>query len=268
MIKKLFYFIAFLLVSISMTFTFYHQVAAESYTSDFCNKLGSWEDLIGQGDRKINQGQLNIANQKISTGYENISLNTDAGNQSSGDLQVTFIYNGQTNFGLVFRADAENTKNYQSFAYMNNGNWQLGQPGGKWITDIHSQSLVSGETYKLLLRYQGTSFRACLNGKIIYDNPNVTYNDGSTINSEWAGFVGLRLFGNLSQISLLSLKTGEVNSIPEVLDSQQFMSMRNKWKQRLITENYDSSNSKLVQYVNTLSDKSKTIYQSMNHSSN
>mgnify|MGYP002768972887 CR=1 FL=1 len=266
MIKKLFYFIAFLLVSISISFTFSQQVRAESYTSDFSNQLGTWEDLVGLADRKISQGQLNIANQKLSTGYESISLNTEAGNRSSGDVQITFVYKGQTNFGLVFRAGAGNTKNYQSFAYMNNGNWQLGQPGGKWITDIHSQSLEVGQTYKLLLRYQGTSVKAYLNGKIIYDNPRVTYSDGSTIDGEWTGATGLRLFGNLSQLSLLSLKAGEVNSIPEVLDTQQFISLRDKWKQQLITENYDANNTPLVKYVNTLSDNAKTLYQSMNRS--
>lgn len=266
MIKKLFYFIAFLLVSISISFTFSQQVRAESYTSDFSNQLGTWEDLVGLADRKISQGQLNIANQKLATGYESISLNTDAGNRSSGDVQITFVYKGQTNFGLVFRAGAGNTKNYQSFAYMNNGNWQLGQPGGKWITDIHSQSLEVGQTYKLLLRYQGTSVKAYLNGKIIYDNPRVTYSDGSTIDGEWTGATGLRLFGNLSQLSLLSLKAGEVNSIPEVLDTQQFISLRDKWKQQLVTENYDANNTPLVKYVNTLSDNAKTLYQSMNRS--
>ena len=128
MTKKLFYFIAFLLVSISISFTFSQRATAESYTSDFSNQLGTWKDLVGQADKRISQGQLNIANQKLSTGYESISLNTDAGNRSSGDVQITFVYNGQTNFGLVFRAGAENTKNYQSFAYMSNGNWQLVQP--------------------------------------------------------------------------------------------------------------------------------------------
>ncbi|WP_308003780.1 polysaccharide lyase 8 family protein [uncultured Lactococcus sp.] len=268
MTKKLFYFIAFLLVSISLSFTFSQRATAESYTSDFSNQLGTWEDLVGKADRKTSQGQLNIANQKLSTGYESISLNTDAGNRSSGDVQITFVYNGQTNFGLVFRAGAGNTKNYQSFAYMSNGNWQLGQPGGKWITDIHSQSLEIGQTYKLLLRYQGTSVKAYLNGQIIYDNPHVTYSDGSTINGDWTGSTGLRLFGNLSQLSLLSLKAGEVNSIPEVLDTQQFISLRDKWKQQLITENYDSNNAPLVKYVNTLSKNAQTLYQSMNRSPN
>ena len=268
MTKKLFYFIAFLLVSISLSFTFSQRATAESYTSDFSNQLGTWEDLVGKADRKTSQGQLNIANQKLSTGYESISLNTDAGNRSSGDVQITFVYNGQTNFGLVFRAGAGNTKNYQSFAYMSNGNWQLGQPGGKWITDIHSQSLEIGQTYKLLLRYQGTSVKAYLNGQIIYDNPHVTYSDGSTINGDWTGSTGLRLFGNLSQLSLLSLKAGEVNSIPEVLDTQQFISLRDKWKQQLITENYDSNNAPLVKYVNTLSKNAQTLYQSMNRRPN
>lgn len=268
MTKKLFYFIAFLLVSISLSFTFSQRATAESYTSDFSNQLGTWEDLVAKADRKTSQGQLNIANQKLSTGYESISLNTDAGNRSSGDVQITFVYNGQTNFGLVFRAGAGNTKNYQSFAYMSNGNWQLGQPGGKWITDIHSQSLEIGQTYKLLLRYQGTSVKAYLNGQIIYDNPHVTYSDGSTINGDWTGSTGLRLFGNLSQLSLLSLKAGEVNSIPEVLDTQQFISLRDKWKQQLITENYDSNNAPLVKYVNTLSKNAQTLYQSMNRSPN
>lgn len=266
MTKKLFYFIAFLLVSISISFTFSQRATAESYTSNFSNQLGTWKDLVGQADKRISQGQLNIANQKLSTGYESISLNTDAGNRSSGDMQITFVYNGQTNFGLVFRAGAENTKNYQSFAYMSNGNWQLGQPGGKWITDIHSQSLEIGQTYKLLLRYQSTSVKAYLNGKIIYDNPHVTYSDGATIDGDWTGATGLRLFGNLSQLSLLSLKTGEVNSIPEVLDTQQFISLRDKWKQQLITENYDSNNAPLVKYVNTLSKNAQNLYQSMNRS--
>lgn len=254
-------FAVFCLVTVSKT-------AADTYQSDFCNQVGTWKDMVGLSTRQISLGQFSISNQKVGTSYESIALNTDAGMRSSGDLEFTFVYNGQTNFGLVFRAGANNSTNYQSFAYTKAGNWQLGQPGGKWITTITSPALVTGNTYRLLVRYQGTSFQAYLNGNLIYDNPNVTYADGSSINGDWSGNIGLRLFGNLSQLTILSMKSGDVNSLPNQIDLSQFASMRDKWKKQLVSDQYDGADASVVKYVQNLSDTAITLYQSMDKSTN
>jgi hyaluronate lyase len=240
---------------------------ADTYQSDFCNQIGSWTNLTGQSTQSINFGQLKVTNQKVGASYENESLFTDAGVRCSGDVEMTFVYNGQTNFGLVFRAGATGSYNYESFAYEHGGIWQLGQPGGHWISTITSPALVVGTTYRLLIEYQGTSIQAYLNGTSIYNNSNVTYSDGSSITSSWNGNVGLRFFGNASTLTLLSLKSGDFGTIPAQLDSTTFRTMQNKWKQQLVSNGYDASNSSVVSYVSKLSTSATTLYQSMDQTS-
>ena len=239
-------------------------VDAETYASDFTSQLGNWRDMVGKSTRQLNQGQFSIANQQVGTSFENIALNADAGSRSAGDVALTFVYKGQANFGLVFRAGANQTTNYQSFAYTRDGQWQFGQPGGKWMTGIKSDPLVVGQTYRLLVRYQGLSVQAYLNGKLIYDNPKVIYPDGSQINGEWSGSVGLRLFGNLSQLSVFSLKTGDVGELPLEINPEQFTMMQEKWRNQLVSDVYDETNPAMVKYVSNLSEKTEKLYREMN----
>ncbi len=239
------------------------RVAATTYESDFTNQLGNWRDMVGASTRQINQGQLLIANQQVGTSLESIALNTDAGDRSAGDVALTFVYKGQTNFGLVFRAGAGQTTNYQSFAYTRDGNWQFGQPGGKWLTEIKTDPLEVGQTYRLLVRYQDLSIQAYLNEELIYDNPEVIYPDGSQVNGDWTGSVGIRLFGNLSQLSVFSLKTGDVGELPVQIDSEQFTLMQKKWRNQLVSDIYDESNPAVVKYVTNLSEKAVKLYKDM-----
>ncbi len=126
-----------------------------SYISDFPNQVGHWQDLVGTAEKKNDSAGLWIANTKQGTNLESVSINLDAREQSSGDLELTFLYEGQSNFGLVFRGDKQKTSQWQSFAYNRDGRWQLGQPGGKWLTNIPGPTLLSGQQYKLLVRYDG-----------------------------------------------------------------------------------------------------------------
>ena len=72
------------------------------YQSDFPNQLGTWQDVVGKADKTSNSNGLTITNTKQGTSLESVSLNKDAGEQSSGDLELTFLYEGQANIGLVF----------------------------------------------------------------------------------------------------------------------------------------------------------------------
>ena len=60
------------------------------YQSDFPNQLGTWQDVVGKADKTSNSNGLTITNTKQGTSLESVSLNKDAGEQSSGDLELTF----------------------------------------------------------------------------------------------------------------------------------------------------------------------------------
>ncbi|WP_271328216.1 polysaccharide lyase 8 family protein [Lactococcus muris] len=261
--KRLLYFTATLLTLLFLNFIVTPHTLAETYHSDFCNHLGTWKNLIGQADRSISHGQFVMSNQKEGEHYENVSLITGAGERSSGDLQVTFAYKGQKNFGLIFRASESSPKNYQAFVYLGNGNWQLSQSTPKQTIDIKGPNLTSEQTYKLLLRYQGSSIQAYLNEKLIYDEPHVSYREGSTIAGDWKGYIGLGFFNPPSQLTVLSIKSGDIGSISVDVDPHEFVKLRNKWKEQLVTENYNPNIPSLVKYVKSLSDNAKVLYQSM-----
>jgi len=116
---------------------------------------------------------------------------------------------------------------------MRDGEWQLGQPGGKWLTAIKGPTLISGQTYKLLLRYEGTSFQAYLNDRLLYENQEVLYSDGTTINGDWSGYSGIRLFGNESKLTIYSMRSGAVNSLQVEEPMWQLKKMVTKQKIRL-----------------------------------
>ncbi|MBO1299700.1 MULTISPECIES: polysaccharide lyase 8 family protein [unclassified Enterococcus] len=239
-------------------------VKSASYESNFSQQLGNWQDIVGKAEKHANGNGLQIANQKINQQFESVSLLLDAGVRNSGDLEYTFLYEGQTNFGLVFRGDHQATSNWQSFAYMREGEWQLGQPGGKWVTSIKGPTLISGQTYKLLLRYEGTSIRAYLNDRLLYETQEVVYPDGTTINGDWSGYSGIRLFGNESKLTIYSMRSGEVNSLQVEEPTEEFQTMKANWKEQLVSTTTDLSNPAIANYVSTLSTEAEKLYNTMN----
>ena len=60
-----------------------------SYISDFPNQVGHWQDLVGTAEKKNDSTGLWIANTKQGTNLESVSINLDAREQSSGDLELT-----------------------------------------------------------------------------------------------------------------------------------------------------------------------------------
>ncbi|EOB2771310.1 polysaccharide lyase 8 family protein [Enterococcus faecalis] len=239
-----------------------------SYISDFPNQVGHWQDLVGTAEKKNDSAGLWIANTKQGTNLESVSINLDAREQSSGDLELTFLYEGQSNFGLVFRGDKQKTSQWQSFAYNRDGRWQLGQPGGKWLTNIPGPTLLSGQQYKLLVRYDGKKIQTFLNDQLFYENEEVHYPDGTSINDDWMGAVGIRLFGNLSKLNIISMKSGPVGSIPVIDSSAEYRELKEKWRNQLVSKEYDSTNQALVDYVQKISNEATELDQTMNKEPN
>lgn len=60
-----------------------------SYISDFPNQVGHWQDLVGTAEKRMIL-LVYIANTKQGTNLESVSINLDAREQSSGDLELTF----------------------------------------------------------------------------------------------------------------------------------------------------------------------------------
>jgi hyaluronate lyase len=238
------------------------------YTSDFPNQIGTWQDIVGKADKSNNSKGLFLANTKQGTSLESVSLNSSAGKQTAGDLEYTFLYEGQANFGLVFRADTQNVSKWQSFAYNRDGQWQLGQPGGKWITNIPGPKLITGQQYKLMIRYEAKRIEVFLNDQSFYKNAEVVYPDQSSIDGDWEGYSGIRMFGNLSKLNVLSMRSGAVGSIPVVDRSAEYTQLQEKWKKQLVSEQYDDTNPTLVNYVQTLSKEAQDLYQTMNKEPN
>lgn len=242
---------------------------ASIYESDFTKQLGEWQDIVGKSDKTTGDNGLTIANTKQGTNLEAVSLNKSAGVKSSGDLEYTFLYEGQTNFGVVFRGDLNDSKKWQSFAYTRDGQWQLGQPGGKWITTITGAKLISGQQYKLMIRYEGKSIKAFLNDQLLYENNEVIYpNTSASIDGDWEGYVGIRLFGNLSKLNVLSMRSGAVGSIPVENAASDYAKLKEKWKNQLVSEQYDETNTTVVNYVQKLSDEANELYQTLNKEPN
>lgn len=239
------------------------------YESDFTKQLGDWQDIVGKADKAIGSNGLSIGNTKQGTNLESVSLNKSAGVKSAGDLEYTFLYEGQTNFGLVFRGDLQDPKKWQSFAYTRDGQWQLGQPGGKWLTNITGAKLISGQRYKLMVRYEGKSIKAFLNDQLLYENNEVIYpNTSAMIDGDWEGYVGLRLFGNITKLNVLSMRSGAVGSIPIADNASDYAKLKEKWKNQLVSDQYDETNTTIVNYVNKLSDEAEQLDQTLNKEPN
>lgn len=248
---------------------------SNNFELDFNHEIGNWKDLVGTSLLEQKNNQLFIQNTTIGKNIESISLASDSPLLNDGEVELTFLYENQKNFGVVFRADATQSSNWQSFAYNGDGNWQLGQPGGKWLTSIKSPPLVPGETYRLLVRYSGKSIEAFLNGHSFYRNEHVVYPNGNeTISDDWTGQVGLRLFGDRITLRVLSLKNGAVGSIPLSPDnpekSEDLAAIRSKWKENLVGDFEKTpellNDAEVQTYIQQLSNQATTLYDSLDKS--
>lgn len=54
------------------------------------------------------------------------------------------------------------------------------------------------------------------------------------------GAVGIRLFGNLSKLNIISMKSGPVGSIPVIDSSAEYRELKEKWRNQLVSKEYDS----------------------------
>lgn len=249
--------------------------ATTDFELDFSQETGNWTDIVGTSSIEQKNNQLLIKNVTTGTNIESVSLASDSPLLNEGEVELTFIYENQKNFGVVFRADANQSSSWQSFAYNGEGNWQLGQPGGKWLTAIKSPPLVSGETYRLLVRYSGKSIEAFLNGESFYQNEHVVYPNGTdTISDDWTGQVGIRLFGDRITLKVLSLKNGAVGSIPLLPDHpekiEDLATIRSKWKENLVGDFEKSpellNDIEVQKYIQQLSTQAATLYDSLDKS--
>lgn len=234
------------------------------YESDFTQQIGDWQDIVGKAEKVTDSSGLHIANQVLNAQYESVSLHLNTGIRTSGDVEFTFLYEGQANFGLVFRGDPDQSSRWQSFAYMRDGKWQLGQPGGKWLTSIVGPELISGQTYQLLIRYEGKAIQVYLNQQLLYENEEVIYPDGTSIDGDWSGYAGIRLFGQKSDLNVRSIRSGEVNSITVEDPTPQFQQMKENWRKQLVSEEIDLNHSAIKKYVTALSKEAEQLYDTLN----
>lgn len=279
-IKKFTLFSAFFFVCLGFSFcwnTPSSTATNDFFELDFSKETGNWKDIVGTSHIENKDDQLIIKNVTADKNIESVTLATDSPLQNTGEIELTFLYEGQKNFGLVFRSDATKNSQWQSFAYNGNGSWQLGQPGGNWITDIKSTPLIAGTTYRLLVRYSGKSIEAFLNGQSFYQNEQVTYpNNGSSISDEWVGNVGIRLFGDRVTLRVLSLRNGALNSIPlepsPPENAESLVIIRSKWKENLVG-NFEktpelANDTDVQKYIQQLSNQATTLYDSLDKSAN
>jgi len=247
----------------------------ELFSTDFSSGKGEWLDIKGNSRTELINNQLVISNITQGNDIESVTLLMDSPSLSTGEVELNFLYEGQRNFGLIFRGEANNASTWQSFAYNGQGRWQLGQPGGKWITDISSSPLVYGQNYRLLVRYEEAAIDVYLNGEQLFQSDKVIYpGDLGVIDGDWQGRVGVRLFGNRSTLKINSLKNGPLYSIPlevkepEKADPEEVEKLRNKWKQSLVGNFEENSNlledQEVKHYIESLSIESEQLYKSLN----
>lgn len=82
---------------------------------------------------------------------------------------------------------------------------------------------------------------AYLNGHLLYENQEVNYPNGNgSIDGDWQGKIGIRLFGDRVTLKVVALKNGEIGSIP--LDPEESndpteaeaKELQQKWKTNLV----------------------------------
>lgn len=239
-------------------------------------KTGNWKNIVGTTDVSVSSKQLVASNTTTGNNIESVAIATDSPSMKDGEVVLDFLYEGQKNFSLIFRADETKTSNWQTFAYNSEGKWTLGEPGGKWISEIAGPTLQAGERYQLLICYSGLSIKAYLNGDVFYENEVVTYpNNKGTISNEWQGKTGIRFFGNRSTLKINALKSGSVGTFSSGLEAgneEALRVMRDRWKANAVG-NFDRSPELLndpdvKKYIDSLSVNAESLYEQLNKSDN
>ncbi len=252
--------------------------AAEIFETNFSQEKGNWLDIKGTSKTSLSENQLVISNTTQGTSIESVSILQDAPLKKTGEVEISFLYEGQKNFGVIFRGSETDSATWQSFAYNGDGDWQLGQPGGKWITTIKGSPLVKGKTYRLLVRYEEKKIMAYLNGHLLYENQEVNYPNGNgSIDGDWQGKIGIRLFGDRVTLKVVALKNGEIGSIP--LDPEESndpteaeaKELQQKWKTNLVGDfekNPELLNDPdVIAYTQKLSEQANELYGKLNKES-
>lgn len=251
------------------------QAADDSFELTFEDgKTGNWKDIVGTTDLSVSSKQLIASNTTTGSTIESVSIATDSPVMKDGEVLLDFLYEGQKNFSLIFRADDTKSSNWQTFAYNSEGKWTLGEPGGKWISEIAGPTLEAGERYQLLIRYSGVSIKAYLNGEVFYENEVVTYpNNKGTISNDWQGKTGVRFFGNRSTLKINALKSGPVGAFsnePEPENEESLALMRDRWKTNAVGD-FERSPELLYdpdvkKYIDSLTANAESLYEQMDQS--
>ncbi|MHC5228589.1 polysaccharide lyase family 8 super-sandwich domain-containing protein [Enterococcus sp. LJL99] len=251
------------------------QAADDSFELTFEDgKTGNWKDIVGTTDLSVSSKQLVASNTTTGSTIESVAIATDSPVMKDGEVLLDFLYEGQKNFSLIFRADDTKSSNWQTFAYNSEGKWTLGEPGGKWISEIAGPTLEAGERYQLLIRYSGVSIKAYLNGEVFYENEVVTYpNNKGTISNDWQGKTGVRFFGNRSTLKINALKSGPVGAFsnePEPENEESLALMRDRWRTNAVGDFERSpellDDPDVKKYIDSLSANAESLYEQMDQS--
>lgn len=183
---------------------------SEIYYNDFSSTKGNWKNTTGSMTTELKDGKLLVNN----TGNDSIILNTDDAKRSSGDVEIKFTYEDTRCFGLVIRADENQSGIYQSIVHRSGDNpdWSIGQPGGKW-NSYPGTNLEVGKDYTMLVRYHEKNIQVFLNGEKVVDE-DVLYDNGDYINGDWIGTTGLRKHCSQQSFTIDSYISGPYMSIP------------------------------------------------------
>ncbi len=127
--------------------------------------------------------------------------------------------------------------------------------------------MIAGQKYKLLLQYEGSSFRAFLNDQLFYENQKVNYPNGTAIDGGWTGYLGIRLFGNLSKLKVLSMPKVLLAACPSEDDTAEFMKLQEKWQNQLVSDHYDPNNPTMADYLQMVTSEAEALYQTINKAS-
>lgn len=253
------------------------QAADEQFELTFADgKTGNWKDIVGTTGLSVSSNQLVASNTTTGSNIESVTIATDSPVMKDGEVLLDFLYEEQKNFSLVFRADETKSSNWQTFAYNSEGKWTLGEPGGKWISEIDGPTLQPGERYQLLIRYSGVSIKVYLNGEAFYENEVVTYpNNKGTISNDWQGKTGIRFFGNRSTLKINALKSGSVGTFSKELEPENeeaLALMRDRWKTNAVGDFERSpellNDPDVKKYIDSLSANAESLYEQMNKSEN
>lgn len=247
--------------------------AADVYTQTFESSTGNWTQTVGTTDLTVANNQLQISNTTQGTSLESIAIAADSPSYQNGEAKLSFYYEGQKNFSLIFRGSETDKSHWQTVAYNGDGKWTVGQPGGKWLDNLSGPTLVEGVTYRLLVVYEGKKLTVYLNEQPFYQNEQVSYPDKTTINDDWSGKLGIRLFGNRSTLKVNSLKSGPIGSLqPSPETSQEFTTMRTRWRTNLVGDfnQYPElqSDVEVAAYIRKLSDEATQLYNTIDKSEN